>query len=207
MIPLLLVITHRNTRRVHCRRQRPTTLAKAFRAAVRAPAKPVVEPSPAPAPEAEPPAGAATPKFRSLKHRDTSDVVAWAKRINRGWFVRNGLADTAAAWLAQLEELDPARLLASCDIARALSRGPDRTNDPKPWFYAGLFSLATEAEARQFLANYRLTSAAVPALAADEATARWVAGMTSVTRELIDRLRVAVQAEVAKLRFETSKPV
>jgi ATP-dependent helicase/nuclease subunit B len=133
-----------------------------------------------------------------MKHRDTSNVIDWAKRINRGWFVRNGLADAAAAWLAHLEETDPARLLGSCDIARALSRGPDRVNDPKPWFYGGLFSLATEAEARKFLANYRLTSAIIPALATDPEANQWVAGLKPATQELIARLRTAVQAEVAK---------
>lgn len=132
-----------------------------------------------------------------MKHRDTSNVIDWAKRINRGWFVRNGLADTAAVWLTHLEQTDPSRLLASCDIARALSRGPDRISDPKPWFYSGLFSLATAAEARQFLTPFRLTSAAIPALAGDAASDQWVAGLSPATQALIDRLRVAVQAAVA----------
>jgi hypothetical protein len=144
----------------------------------------------------KPPAASPAPSPRSLRHRDTSDVTAWAKRINRGWFVRDGLADTASAWLAYLEQHDPARLLASCDTARALSRGPDRINDPKPWFYCGLFSRATEAEARRFLAENRLTSAVVPALAGDAAVNQWVAGLCPATRDLIARLRAAVDAEV-----------
>ena len=133
-----------------------------------------------------------------MKHRDTTDVIAWAKRINRGWFVRNGLADATDAWLDHLAQHDPDRLLASCEIARALSRGPDRVNDPKPWFYSGLFALATEAEARQFLANYKLTSTAIPALAADADLNAWAATLRPASQDLIARLRAAVQAEVAR---------
>lgn len=133
-----------------------------------------------------------------MKHRDTTNVIDWVRRINRGWFVRNHLADTAEAWLDHLEQSDPARLLASCDIARALSRGPDRVNDPKPWFYSGLFSLASEVEARRFLTDYRLTSAAIPALAGDESVNQWVAGLGPATRQLVQRLQVAVREEVAR---------
>ena len=37
--------------------------------------------------------------------------------------------------------------------------------DPKPWFYAGLFSLATLAEAERFLSGHDFTIACIPALA------------------------------------------
>ncbi len=134
-----------------------------------------------------------------MQHRDTSNLTEWARRINRAWFVRNGLADAAAAWLDHLEATDPARHVASCEIARALSRGPDRTIDPKPWFYAGLFSLATEDEARHYLANYAFTTAAIPARAHDEAVNQWVAGLGHNSRHLLSRLREAVLAQVQSL--------
>ena len=128
-----------------------------------------------------------------MKHRDTSDLTEWARRINRGWFVRGGLTATTDAWLTHLEQTDPGRLLASCEIARALSRGPDRIHDPKPWFYAGLFSLASEAEARHYLTNHRFTAAAIPALAQDESVIAWVATLGPASRELLTRLREAVR--------------
>src|ERR1041384_2872948 len=39
--------------------------------------------------------------------------------------------------------------------------------DPKPWFYAGLFSLATVEEARRFLANHSFTLSAIPSLSTE----------------------------------------
>lgn len=132
-----------------------------------------------------------------MLHRDTSNPVAWAKRVNRGWLVRGGLNDSTDAWLTHLELTDPARLLASCDIARALSRGPDRTVDPKPWFYAGLFSLASPEEARHYLSNHRFTAAAIPALAQDAAVNEFTAGLGGASHDLLTRLRDAVQAQIA----------
>jgi hypothetical protein len=127
-----------------------------------------------------------------MQHRDTTDPTAWARRVNRGWLVRGGLAETTDAWLTHLEKTDPARLLAACESARDLSRGPDRVNDPKPWFYAGIFSVATTAEASQYLTNHRFTAAAIPALAQDAAVNQWVAGLGPASSELLGRLRAAV---------------
>ena len=139
-----------------------------------------------------------------MQHRDTSDLTAWAKRVNRAWLVRGGLADTTDAWLAHLEQSDPGRLLASCEIARALSRGPDRTHDPKPWFYAGLFSLASAEEARHYLTNHRFTAAAIPALAHDATLDHWVSTLGPASREVLERLRAAVRGLASQ--YACSKP-
>ena len=129
-----------------------------------------------------------------MNHRDTSNPPEWARRVNRTWLVRGGLDATADAWLAHLEQTDPARLVASCENARALSRGPDHIHDPKPWFYAGLFSLATEAEARHFLTTHHFTAAAIPALAHDAALNQWAATLSPAARDLLGRLREGVLA-------------
>lgn len=129
-----------------------------------------------------------------MKHRDTSNLPAWASRVNRTWLVRGGLDITTDTWLVHLEQTDPARLLASCEIARALSRGPDHTHDPKPWFYAGLFSLATAAEAREYLATHHFTAAAIPALAQDAALNQWAATLSPASHDLLERLRRAILA-------------
>ncbi len=132
------------------------------------------------------------PRPSSMNHRDTSNPPAWARRVNRTWLVHGGLNATADAWLSHLEQTDPARLLASCEIARALSRGPDHTHDPKPWFYAGLFSLASAAEARHHLATHRFTAAAIPALAQDAVLNQWATTLSPASRDLLDRLRKSI---------------
>ncbi|MCX6877510.1 MAG: hypothetical protein NTW21_27425 [Verrucomicrobia bacterium] len=132
-----------------------------------------------------------------MKHRDTSDPIAWARRVNRTWLVHGGLADSTDAWLTHLEQTDPARLLAGCQLACALSRGPDHTSDPKPWFYASLFSLATATEASHYLANHPFTAAAIPALARDEAVNQWAADLSASSLDLLTRVRAAVQARAA----------
>lgn len=65
----------------------------------------------------------------------------------------------------------------------------DPLQDPKPWFYAGLFSLATCEEARRFLGPHRVTKACVPAMAEDEEVALWLDRVGSETRELVQKLR------------------
>jgi hypothetical protein len=139
-----------------------------------------------------------------MHHRDTTNPPEWARRVNRGWFVHGGLDVTADAWLTHLEQTDPARFLASCEIARALSRGPDHTIDPKPWFYAGLFSLATPEEARHYLANHRFTAAAIPALAHDATLDHWVSTLGPASREVLERLRAAVRGLASQ--YACSKP-
>jgi hypothetical protein len=69
--------------------------------------------------------------------------------------------------------------------------------DPKPWFYAGLFSPATATEARRFLADHRITKATVPSMADDEDVMLWIDRVGPETRELLERLRQGL-AEPAK---------
>jgi hypothetical protein len=66
--------------------------------------------------------------------------------------------------------------------------------DPKPWFYAGLFSLATADEARRFLGTHRVTKALVPAMADDEEVLRWLEAVGPETRDLVKRFRDALAA-------------
>ena len=122
------------------------------------------------------------------------DPVEWVRRVNRTWIVHGGLAERAEEWLAYLESLQDGRLKESCAIAHAMSRRRDHSEDPKPWFYAGLFSTATAAEAGRFLINHRLTPATVPAMWEDEAVMRWISGVGHETRRLLSRLRSDLQA-------------
>ena len=119
--------------------------------------------------------------------------VDWAKRINSSWIVHQGLREQAAGWIAHLEATDPHRLHDSCLVAQEMCEHRGCDDDPKPWFYSGLFSMATADEARRFLASHKLTSASVPALADDEGVRNWTASLCAETTRLLGRLRAALR--------------
>lgn len=127
-----------------------------------------------------------------MKTSSKTDVRQWVEIVNRTWIVHTHLNDSAQDWLDHLDELGDDRLWKSCLLARAMCarRGP--IDDPKPWFYAGLFHLATAAEARRFLRNHRLTRATVPALHGDEEIRNWLTSLSPETRALLARLRAAL---------------
>ena len=127
------------------------------------------------------------------KNLDDLDPFEWAKLVNRTWIVHNNLNNSAQDWMDHLAARDDGRLLPSCEIARAMCRFRDPLDDPKPWFYAGLFHLATADEARRFLPNHRVTRATIPTMAGDEAVLLWQDRITHETRVLLDRLRDAIQ--------------
>lgn len=118
--------------------------------------------------------------------------VEWVKRINRSWIVHNNLNDRAEAWVDYLIENSDPRLARSCELARAMCDQRDPLDDPKPWFYAGLFHFATEEESREFLETHRVTKATVPAMVDDESVKLWVNRISAETRELLERLRNAL---------------
>ena len=95
---------------------------------------------------------------------DRTDYIQWAGQLNGRWIVHNKLNDTAAAWMEYVGEADPERLARSCQLAHVLVHTLDAAEDPKPWFYGALFSLATPSEAKKFLAGHPLLASIVPAL-------------------------------------------
>ena len=125
----------------------------------------------------------------TMNAREAMTPTDWVRRVNGTWIVRHGLAERADEWLAYLERLGDGRLGISCKTAQAMCRFRGRSEDPKPWFYAGLFSHATAQEARRFLAHHRLTPASVPAMWDDPGVRKWVAEVRPETRTLLGRLR------------------
>jgi hypothetical protein len=123
------------------------------------------------------------------KHHSQLPPIEWAKRVNSSWIVHGGLNKRAEKWLDHLTSLDDGRLLPSCVAARAMCGMRAPLEDPKPWFYAGLFGLATPAEAARFLPDYRITRAVLPSMAADESVVLWLDRVSDQTRELVLRLR------------------
>jgi hypothetical protein len=115
--------------------------------------------------------------------------IDWARRVNRSWLVRSNLNEHSEAWLDYLAELDDGRQLKSCEIARALCDRRRPEDDPKPWFYSGLFQLATAGEAKCFLDTHRVTKALVPAMAEDPEVRLWLDRVGPETSELINRIR------------------
>lgn len=93
------------------------------------------------------------------------DEVSWARRVNSRWIVRESLRESASRYLEHLERADPDRLRRSCLRARRLTDRFGESEDPKPWFYAGLFSLATPDEVEGFLTGHLFTLATIPGLA------------------------------------------
>lgn len=123
--------------------------------------------------------------------RDDADMppVDWVVRVNSSWLVRGGLDEAAGRWIEHLRATDPARLEASCDAARGMCRMRQPLADPKPWFYAGLFSLATPEEVARFIPGYRITKAAVPSMEHDKEVLLWLDRVGDETRLLIGELR------------------
>ena len=126
------------------------------------------------------------------QHSDMVDPVAWVNRVNARWIVHHDLNRNAAAYLAHLGRVDPARHEASCRNAYLMAHQV-AIEDPKPWFYAGLFSLATPAEAARFLAAHWLTQMVTDRSGPDASPEP--AHVSAATRQKIER----IQAALAKL--------
>jgi hypothetical protein len=121
------------------------------------------------------------------------DDIDWVRHVNGRWIVRESLRQDAAAWIDHLFAIDPARLQEVSRRARLLTTSQSG-EDPKPWFYAGLFSLATREEASQFLKGHDFTIACIPPLADAMLGSLKVDEMRPDTAEKIRRVRAALEA-------------
>lgn len=121
-----------------------------------------------------------------------SDIVAWVRKVNRRWIVHHELQDSAEAYLLHLALADPDRVIRSCERAQRLVRICGPANDPKPWFYAGLFSLATPGEAARFLKDHWFTAACIPALDGPRGSNADSPDVADLTRERLKHIRDAV---------------
>jgi hypothetical protein len=115
------------------------------------------------------------------------DYVAWAKRANARWIVHHNLSRNAEAYLGHLAQRDERRLLLSCRNAYLMVWLRDSMDDPKPWFYSGLFSLTTPIEADRFLANHWLTRTL-----ADRGDQSSLENLKEITREKLQRIQEAM---------------
>lgn len=127
-----------------------------------------------------------------MRHHPHMPAEEWARRINRSWIVHNNLNDQAEAWVDYLETGGDPRLKISCEAARAMCDLRDPLDDPKPWFYAGLFHLATPEEAFRFLDLHRVTKATVTSMRNDENVRLWINRISLETKDLLERLRYSL---------------
>jgi hypothetical protein len=134
----------------------------------------------------------------SLEQREGDEAVAWVRGVNARWLVHHGLREDAAAYLDHLAAVDPGRLRRSCSMARSMVQRSGSANDPKPWFYAGLFGLATAEEGRRYLAGHEFTRAAIPELAEALGSDFTPVRVGEATWALIERIRAALEQVAAE---------
>lgn len=92
-------------------------------------------------------------------------LIERAKRINRTWIVRDGLAENTRRYLAMLEDHRPDVLARVCARAvQAAHAASADTRDPKPDFYAALFSEASPEERTVYLKDHLWTRTRAKAL-------------------------------------------
>jgi len=120
------------------------------------------------------------------------DYVAWARRVNARWIVHQGLDRNATAYLEHLEQTDPDRLRRSCLHAHRLVHERPAQEDPKPWFYAGLFSLADASEKQKFLADHWFVATAINNAEMPDSVASAPETVSAATWEKITRIREAL---------------
>lgn len=126
----------------------------------------------------------------SLKETTLVDYVAWTRRANARWIVHHDVGRNAESYLGHLAQADQRRLVPSCRNAYLMVWLRDAREDPKPWFYSGLFSLTTADEAEKFLANHWLTRIVTARPGEIPAIARESVG--EITLEKIRRIQEAM---------------
>lgn len=121
------------------------------------------------------------------------DEVAWVRRVNSRWIVRENLRDSTIAYLDHLAVNDPGRLRVSCRRAKSLTETYGKGEDPKPWFYAALFSLASATEGGRFLAGHHFTCSAIPVLARLQHSSLATVVVNEETSEKARRIRQVLE--------------
>jgi hypothetical protein len=112
-------------------------------------------------------------------------------KVNRGWIVRDTLADTAEAYLEHLRLSDLPRfnktIAVTYGVIRHISTTAWGERDPKSFFYPAVFFFITKVEVTRFLTSHHFTRAAV-AFARNEPELDhldWPAPVSSETRQTI----------------------
>jgi hypothetical protein len=87
-----------------------------------------------------------------------AEAVKHARRVNRSWITRGNLAQNTEAYLNFLAAQRKEDLYTVCEAAVQAARNASlRQQDPKPYFYASIFSRATREERNQYLKEHFYT--------------------------------------------------
>jgi hypothetical protein len=87
-----------------------------------------------------------------------AEAIRMARRVNRAWITRGNLAGNTENYLDHLCKTRPGELEQVCERALREARAASRNQkDPKPAFYASIFSGATKAERNDFLREHFFT--------------------------------------------------
>ncbi|WP_265596187.1 hypothetical protein [Verrucomicrobium sp. BvORR106] len=129
-------------------------------------------------------------------------LEAWIRRVNDRWLVRSGLNHHARAYMDRLVVADPRRLARSCEIVHRLMKLHDPESDPKPWFYGGLFSLATPEEESQYLDGHRFTRMLLPST--PEGRVRAEAEDLELAPEVLRRVQ-NIRSQIREQIYHTSR--
>lgn len=105
--------------------------------------------------------------------------------------MRESLREDAQSFLDHLAATDSARLRECCRRARLLTSAHPG-EDPKPWFYGGLFSVASPEETLRFLKGHDFTAACVGGEAVEQFGNLRIDGLRPDTAEKIRRVREAL---------------
>ncbi len=90
--------------------------------------------------------------------KPAGDPVAKARRINRTWLTQGALAENTERYLDHLAMTRPTDLPKVCLLAiEGAMAASEQGKDPKPPFYANLFSTATKTERDTFLKDHFFT--------------------------------------------------
>ena len=117
----------------------------------------------------------------------SSEIAAWAHKLNCSWIVHGGLDRHADEYLRHLAATDTERLARSCRRARLMLQAREPAEDPKAWFYSGVFSLATPEEVERFIGQHWMTRAAVSSTPVADPL-----GISKAAIEKLRRIRVAL---------------
>ncbi len=144
----------------------------------------------------------------SEPEHNSEEVNHKVKMINLKWLTKGDLAEDAKKYIDRLEKQDFERVTHLCHVALACAREASaRHLDPKPLFYAGLFSQTTPEERQELLGNNKVTLALVEAIENPASLAQNLSFMHTDQLAQFEQIAAIVREKVKNIKTsETSFP-
>ncbi|MDK3157879.1 hypothetical protein QPK87_15040 [Kamptonema cortianum] len=133
----------------------------------------------------------------SLTPEEVNDKV---KMINLKWLTKGDLSEDAHKYIARLEKENFDQVTHICHVALACAREASaRKLDPKPFFYAGLFSRTTPEERQELLGNNKVTFALVESIDKPESLAENLSFMHTDQLAQFEQVAAIIREKVKSL--------